>query len=63
MDVPVNESPFTIKGGIAMKTSMVGSATVDRNQSQGGGAALMKAACFLLTLAVMLEAHPAWAQI
>ena len=46
-----------------MKTSIVGSATVDRNQSQGGGAAMMKAASFLLGLALLLEAHPAWAQI
>jgi type IV secretion system protein VirB2 len=63
MDVPVSESPFTIKGGVAMKTSMVGRAAVERNQSQGGRAALIKAACFLLSLAVLLEAHPAWAQI
>ena len=46
-----------------MNSSMVGGGAVDKNQSQGGRAALMKAACFLLTLAVMLEAHPAWAQI
>ena len=51
-----------------MKTSMVGWAAVDRNQShrnqsQGGCAAMMKAASFLLGLAVLLEAHPAWAQI
>ena len=63
MDVTVNESPFTIKGGVAMKTSMVGRAAVERNQSQGGRAAMMKAASFLLGLAVLLEAHPAWAQI
>ena len=46
-----------------MKTSIVGSAVVGRNQSQGGRAAMMKAACFLLSLAILLEAHPAWAQI
>ena len=63
MDVTVSESPFTIKGGVAMKTSMVGRAAVERNQSQGGRAAMMKAASFLLGLALLLEAHPAWAQI
>jgi len=63
MGVPVVESPFTIKGGIAMKTSIVGSAVVGRNQSQGGRAGMMKAALFLLGLALLLEAHPAWAQI
>jgi type IV secretion system protein VirB2 len=63
MDVTVSESPFTIQGGRAMKTSMVGRAAVERNQSQGGRAAMMKAASFLLGLAVLLEAHPAWAQI
>ena len=46
-----------------MKTSIVGSATLERNQSQGGRAALMKTACFLFSLALLLEAHPAWAQI
>ena len=63
MDVTVSESPFTIKGGVAMKTSMVGRAAVERNQSQGGRVALIKAASFLLGLALLLEAHPAWAQI
>jgi len=46
-----------------MKTSIVGSAVVGRNQSQGGRAGMMKAALFLLGLALLLEAHPAWAQI
>ena len=46
-----------------MKTSMVGSAAVDRNQSQSGRAGMMKAVCFLFTLAALLEANPAWAQI
>ena len=63
MDVPVGELLFTIKGGVAMKTSMVGSEAVDGKQSQGGRATLIKAASFLLCLAVLLEAHPAWAQI
>ena len=46
-----------------MNSSMVGSRAVDRTQAQGGRAAVMKAACFLFTLAMLLEAHPAWAQI
>lgn len=46
-----------------MNSSMVGSRAVDRTQAQGGGAAMMKAASFLLGLALLLEAHPAWAQI
>ena len=46
-----------------MKTSIVGSAVVGRNQSQGGRAGMMKAVFFLLSLAILLEAHPAWAQI
>ena len=46
-----------------MKTNIVGSAAVDRNHSPSGHATLMKTACFLFTLAVLLEAHPAWAQI
>ena len=46
-----------------MKTSMVGRAAVERNQSPSGRVTLMKAAWFLLGLAVLLEAHPAWAQI
>jgi type IV secretion system protein VirB2 len=63
MDVPVGESPFTIEGGSMMNSSMAGSRAVDRTQAQSGRAILMKAACFLFSLAVMLEAHPAWAQI
>ena len=63
MDGPVGESPFTIKGGVAMKTSMVGSRAVDRTQAQSGRVGMMKAAVFLLGLALLLEAHPAWAQI
>ena len=46
-----------------MNTDIVGSGAVGGNQSQGGRVALMKAASFLLGLAVLLEAHPAWAQI
>ena len=33
------------------------------HQSQGGHAGMMKAASCLLGLALLLEAHPAWAQI
>lgn len=46
-----------------MNSSMVGSTAVDRTQAQSGRAAMMKTACFLFTLALLLEAHPAWAQI
>ena len=46
-----------------MHRDMVGGRTVDRTQAQDGRMALMKTACFLFTLAVLLEAHPAWAQI
>lgn len=46
-----------------MNTAMGGGRAVDRTQAQGGSAAVMKAASFLLGLAVLLEAHPAWAQI
>ena len=46
-----------------MNSSMVGSRAVDGTQAQGGRAGLMKVASFLLGIAVMLEAHPAWAQI
>ena len=46
-----------------MNTGMVGGRAVGGNQSHSGRAAIMKAACFLFTLAVLLEAHPAWAQI
>ena len=46
-----------------MNSSMVGSRAVDRTQAQSGRAAMMKTACFLLGLALLLEAHPAWAQI
>ena len=46
-----------------MSRGMVGSRAVDRTKAQGGRAGMMKAASFLLGLAVMLEAHPAWAQI
>ena len=46
-----------------MDSSMVGGRVMGGTQSQGGRAAVMKAACFLLGLAVLLEAHPAWAQI
>ena len=46
-----------------MSRGMVGSRAVDRIQSQGGRAGLMTAASFLFSLAVLLEAHPAWAQI
>lgn len=46
-----------------MSRGMVGGGTVKRNQSQGGHAGMMKAASCLLGLALLLEAHPAWAQI
>ena len=46
-----------------MNRCMLGSRAVDRIQAQSGRATLMNAASFLLVLAVMLEAHPAWAQI
>ena len=46
-----------------MSRGMVGGGTVERNQSQGGHAGMMKAASCLLGLALLLEAHPAWAQI
>ena len=46
-----------------MNRGMVGGGTVGGIQTQGGRAALVKAACFLVSLAVLLEAHPAWAQI
>ena len=46
-----------------MSRDMVGSGAVDGNQSQGGHAGMMKAASCLLGLALLLEAHPAWAQI
>ena len=46
-----------------MNRDMVGGRTVDRTQTQSGGAVLMKTACFLFSLALLLEAHPAWAQI
>ena len=46
-----------------MNSSMVGSRAMDRTQAQDGRAALMKTAIFLFSLAVLLEAHPAWAQI
>ena len=46
-----------------MNGGMVDSGAGDRTQAQSGRAALMKAATFLMGLAVMLEAHPAWAQI
>lgn len=46
-----------------MGRSVVGSGAVERHQSQGGHAAMMKAASCLLGLALLLEAHPAWAQI
>lgn len=63
MDGQISESAFTNEGGTVMNTDIVGSGAVGGNQPQGGRAALMKAACFLFTLAVLLEAHPAWAQI
>ena len=62
MDVPVGESYFTNEGGRAMNRGMVGGGTVGGIQTQGGRAALVKAACFLVSLAVLFEAHPAWAQ-
>ena len=46
-----------------MKSSMVGSRAGVGIQTQGGRAAVMKAAVFLLGLALLLDAHPAWAQI
>ena len=46
-----------------MNSSMVGSKAVGGNRAQSGGGALMKAATFIFSLAVLLEAHPAWAQI
>ena len=46
-----------------MSRGMVGGGAVERNQSQGGHAGMMKAASCLLGLALLLEAHPAWAQI
>ena len=46
-----------------MKRGMVGSGAVDGTQAQGRCAVMMKAAACLLGLAVLLEAHPAWAQI
>lgn len=46
-----------------MSTGTVGGGAQDGNQAQGGRAAMIQAASFLLGLAVMLEAHPAWAQI
>ncbi len=46
-----------------MNRGMVGSRAVGEIRAQGGRAALMKTACFLLGLVVLLEAHPAWAQI
>ena len=63
LDRPVGESPFINEGGRAMNSNVVGGEAAGGNQSQGGRAALMKAAIFLLGLAVLLEAHPAWAQI
>ena len=46
-----------------MNSSMVRSGALDGNQARGSRAAMMKAASFLLGLALLLEAHPAWAQI
>ena len=46
-----------------MSRGMVGGGAVNRNQSRGGHAAMMKAASCLLGLALLLEAHPACAQI
>ncbi len=46
-----------------MTTGTVGGGAQDGSQAQGGRTAMIQAASFLLGLAVMLEAHPAWAQI
>ena len=46
-----------------MNSSMVGGRVMGGIQSQGGRVAVMKTACFLFSLALLLEAHPAWAQI
>ncbi len=46
-----------------MHRGMVDGGAVGRNQSQSGRAIVTKAASFLLGLALLLEAHPAWAQI
>lgn len=46
-----------------MSTSTVGGRAQDGNQAHGGRVIMVQAASFLLGLAVMLEAHPAWAQI
>ena len=46
-----------------MNRDMVGSKAVGGNRAQSSRAGLVKAALFLLGLALLLEAHPAWAQI
>ena len=46
-----------------MDSSRVGGRRMDGTQAQGGRAAMMTAASCLLGLAVLLDAHPAWAQI
>ena len=46
-----------------MSRGMMGSRAVDGKLAQGGYATVTKAASFLLGLALLLEAHPAWAQI
>lgn len=46
-----------------MSSSTVGGRAQDGDQAQGGRGSMILAASFLLGLAVILEAHPAWAQI
>ena len=46
-----------------MSRSTGGDRTQDGNQAQGGRGAMIQAASLVLGLAVILEAHPAWAQI
>ena len=46
-----------------MSTSTADGRAQDGNQAQGGRVVMVQAASFLLGLAVILEAHPAWAQI
>ena len=46
-----------------MNSSMVGSRAGVGIQTQGGRSGMLKAAFFLLGLALLFEAHPAWAQI
>lgn len=63
MNESVGEPLFTILGRKRDVQRQCWRRAVDGTQAQGGRAVMIKAASFLLGLALLLEAHPAWAQI